>query len=131
MYNDENNYTAYNSEPQPQPQPQPQLTKKGLRAMRKAQRIERRASQPKKKNWFVRGVAMVVCAVLLGGVAGVACYGVSYAGYSLFPIKNSSQTDALAKPATTAAQLGNVNANKDITATVYDVSDIVDSVYRQ
>mgnify|MGYP001085172002 CR=1 FL=1 len=113
---------------QPQPQPQPQLTKKGLRAMRKAQRIERRASQPKKKNWFVRGVAMVVCAVLLGGVAGVACYGVSYAGYSLFPIKNSSQTDALAKPATTAAQLGNVNANKDITATVYDVSDIVDSV---
>ena len=36
MYNDENNYTAYNSEPQPQPQPQPQLTKKGLRAMRKA-----------------------------------------------------------------------------------------------
>ena len=128
MYNDENNYTAYNSEPQPQPQPQPQLTKKGLRAMRKAQRIERRASQPKKKNWFVRGVAMVVCAVLLGGVAGVACYGVSYAGYSLFPIKNSSQTDALAKPATTAAQLGNVNANKDITATVYDVSEIVDSV---
>lgn len=128
MYNDENNYTAYNSEPQPQPQPQPHLTKKGLRAMRKAQRIERRASQPKKKNWFVRGVAMVVCAVLLGGVAGVACYGVSYAGYSLFPIKNSSQTDALAKPATTAAQLGNVNANKDITATVYDVSDIVDSV---
>lgn len=122
MYNDENNYTAYNSEPQPQ------LTKKGLRAMRKAQRIERRASQPKKKNWFVRGVAMVVCAVLLGGVAGVACYGVSYAGYSLFPIKNSSQTDASAKPATTAAQLGNVNANKDITATVYDVSDIVDSV---
>lgn len=126
MYNDENNYTAYNSEPQPQQQPQ--LTKKGLRAMRKAQRIERRASQPKKKNWFVRGVAMVVCAVLLGGVAGVACYGVSYAGYSLFPIKNSSQTDASAKPAATAAQLGNVNANKDITATVYDVSDIVDSV---
>lgn len=126
MYNDENNYTAYNSEPQPQQQPQ--LTKKGLRAMRKAQRIERRASQPKKKNWFVRGVAMVVCAVLLGGVAGVACYGVSYAGYSLFPIKNSSQTDASAKPAATAAQLGNVNANKDIKATVYDVSDIVDSV---
>lgn len=126
MYNDENNYTAYNSEPQPQQQPQ--LTKKGLRAMRKAQRIERRASQPKKKNWFVRGIAMVVCAVLLGGVAGVACYGVSYAGYSLFPIKNSSQTDASAKPAATAAQLGNVNANKDIKATVYDVSDIVDSV---
>lgn len=128
MYNDENNYTAYNSEPQPQPQPQPQLTKKGLRAMRKAQRIERRASQPKKKNWFVRGVAMVVCAVLLGGVAGVACYGVSYAGYSLFPIKNGSQTDASSKLAATAAQLGNVNANKDIKATVYDVSDIVDSV---
>ena len=126
MYNDETNYTAYNSEPQPQPQPQ--LTKKGLRAMRKAQRIERRASQPKKKNWFVRGVAMVVCAVLLGGVAGVACYGVSYAGYSLFPIKNSSQTDASSKLAATAAQLGNVNANKDIKATVYDVSDIVDSV---
>ncbi len=42
MYNDETNYTAYNSEPQPQPQPQ--LTKKGLRAMRKAQRIERKAS---------------------------------------------------------------------------------------
>ena len=128
MYNDETNYTAYNSEPQPQPQPQPQLTKKGLRAMRKAQRIERRASQPKKKNWFVRGVAMVVCAVLLGGVAGVACYGVSYAGYSLFPIKNSSQTESSAKPAAAAAQLGNVNANKDIKATVYDVSDIVDSV---
>lgn len=128
MYNDETNYTAYNSEPQPQPQPQPQLTKKGLRAMRKAQRIERRASQPKKKNWFVRGVAMVVCAVLLGGVAGVACYGVSYAGYSLFPIKNSSQTESSAKTTAAAAQLGNVNANKDIKATVYDVSDIVDSV---
>ncbi|MDD6233669.1 MAG: trypsin-like peptidase domain-containing protein [Lachnospiraceae bacterium] len=126
MYNDETNYTAYNSEPQPQPQPQ--LTKKGLRAMRKAQRIERKASQPKKKNWFVRGIAMVVCAVLLGGVAGVACYGVSYAGYSLFPIKNDSQTESSAKTTTTAAQLGNVNANKDITATVYDVSDIVDSV---
>lgn len=126
MYNDETNYTAYNSEPQPQPQPQ--LTKKGLRAMRKAQRIERKASQPKKKNWFVRGIAMVVCAVLLGGVAGVACYGVSYAGYSLFPIKNDSQTESSAKTTTTAAQLGNVNANKDIKATVYDVSDIVDSV---
>lgn len=127
MYNDETNYTAYNSEPQPQPQPQ--LTKKGLRAMRKAQKIERKASQPKKKNWFVRGIAMVVCAVLLGGVAGVACYGVSYAGYSLFPISNNdSQNEASAKVTQTAAQLGNVNANKDITATVYDVSDIVDSV---
>lgn len=104
------------------------LTKKAVRAMKKVQRVERKASQPKRKNRFARGVAMFVCAVLLGGVAGVACYGVSYAGYSLFPISSDDGSASESDKTTSAAQLGNVTVNKDITATVYDVSDIVDMV---
>ena len=104
------------------------LTKKAIRAMKKVQRLDRKASRPKRKNLFAKGVAMVVCAVLLGGIAGVACYGVSYAGYTLFPLNNGNSSDNQEIKTTTAAQLGNVTVNKDITATVYDVSDIVDMV---
>lgn len=104
------------------------LTKKAIRAMKKVERAERKASQPKRKNWFARGLAMVVCAVLLGGIAGVACYGVSYAGYTIFPLNSGDSADSKADNTTAAAQLGNVVVNKNINATVYDVSEIVDLV---
>lgn len=89
---------------------------------------------PKKKgNIFLKVAAAIVCAVLLGGIAGVACYGVSYAGYAIFPIKNASSVSQVSEKPTeerpTKPSLSQVNnVNKDIKATVYDVSDIVEAV---
>lgn len=92
-----------------------------------------KAQKPKKKkNIFLKIIASVVCAVLLGGVAGVACYGVSYAGYVLFPIK--SEEGGSGSPSIENPTHGNLSytdnseVKKDIKATVYDVSDIVDAV---
>ena len=91
----------------------------------------------KKKNIFFKIIASVVCAVLLGGVAGVACYGVSYAGYVLFPVKSSAEgapssggalTDGENQTHGNLSYVDNSDVKKDIKATVYDVSDIVDAV---
>lgn len=91
----------------------------------------------KKKNIFFKIIASVVCAVLLGGVAGVACYGVSYAGFVVFPLKSAStalpgasdSVEGTENPTHKGlSQINNPDVNKDIRATVYDVSDIVEAV---
>lgn len=76
----------------------------------------------KKKNIFFKIIASVVCAVLLGGVAGVACYGVSYAGYVLFPIKSAEGGGSPSDENQTHGNLSytdNSEIKKDIKATVY------------
>ena len=125
------NNGSYNSDQSVYDKP---LTRKAKRAMKKVQKLDRKraAGNDGKKgmNKFAKGAVAVACAVVLGAVAGVACYGVSYAGYSLFPIKNSAQ-EAKADTATDGATQVNketTSVKKDIKATVYDVSDIVDNV---
>ena len=96
-----------------------------------------KAKKPKKekksgeRNFFVKAVTWVLIAVLLGGVAGGACYGVSYLGYRIFPVSTSdSSSSSASKSSGTTSQLSNIKTNvtTDLTATVMDVSDIVDYV---
>lgn len=91
----------------------------------------------KKKNIFFKIVASVVCAVLLGGVAGIACYGVSYAGFVLFPIESAQTSDnvnggpvsgADSSPQGGVSPVYSSDTKKEIKATVMDVSDIVEAV---
>ncbi|MCM1308627.1 MAG: trypsin-like peptidase domain-containing protein [Butyrivibrio sp.] len=119
MYNENDNFNVGYGMGQPEP--------------------EKSGKPRKKKNIFFKIIASVVCAVLLGGVAGVACYGVSYAGYALFPIKSAAGTDNASGAGESLAEKenpthGNISyvessdVKKDIKATVYDVSDIVEEV---
>lgn len=109
------------------------LTRKARRAMKKVQKLDRKKASgnggKKGMNRFAKGVVAVACAVVLGAIAGAACYGVSYAGYTIFPIK-TQQSQAQSGTAEHATQVSTPVAagNRDIKATVYDVSDIVDSV---
>lgn len=108
------------------------LTRKGKRAMKKVKKADAKAAkratkQGRKKPFWQKAIIYTMCAILLGAVAGGTCYGVSYAGFSLFPVNNSNDKGNSA-PKYEASQLGNVTINKDITATVLDVSDMVDYV---
>ena len=109
------------------------LTRKARRAMKKVQKLDRKKASgnggKKGMNRFAKGVVAVACAVVLGAIAGAGCYGVSYAGYTIFPIK-TQQSQAQSGTAEHATQVSTPVAagNRDIKATVYDVSDIVDSV---
>ncbi len=151
MYNEEDyNNMNYQSE-QATPQPEESQTyaqtetaqtytqsvdRKAMKAAKKAARIQARTNAmlanggKKPHGKFFKAVAAVVCAVLLGGIAGGACYGVSYAGYTIFPIE--SKTAGNTTDTTPATQVNNTtvnnSANNNISATVMDVSDIVSSV---
>ena len=121
---------GYGSEQSPYDRP---LTRKAQRAMKKVQKLDRKRAQGnggrKGTNRFAKGVIAVACAVVLGAIAGVTCYGVSYAGYTLFPIKDEAK-QALNDASDHMTQVSSPTAtvNKNINATVYDVSDIVESV---
>lgn len=86
--------------------------------------------KPKKKKGKAKKVfAGIGCAVLLGAIAGGTCYGVSYAGYTLFPVKNKTvetQTGSNSNQISIPTYVE--NPKTEITATVLDVSDIVESV---
>ena len=85
----------------------------------------------KKKGFFKKALAYVGCAILLGIVAGAACYGVTYAGYTIFPAAGnaSEQSGNNSNTATGNSQaIDTSGVRKEITATVMDVSDIVDMV---
>lgn len=97
--------------------------KKGKKKDKKT-RKERKGS-----GFFKKSVAFVGGAVLFGAIAGGVCYGVTYAGYNIFPIEREvadSGKDSYVKPITTPILSDEVK--KEISATVMDVSDIVDSV---
>ena len=93
-----------------------------------------------KKNYFVRGLIALACAIVLGGVAGATCYGVSTLGYTIFPlnvVENTGTTEASTSQndATTGSEAVTTTTDGDsqavtvaATTTVYDVSDMVDSV---
>lgn len=93
------------------------------------------AGQPGKKSWFTRILVGLLLAILFGCVAGVACYGISYAGFKIFPIdsdKNSTEdqkenmvSNVINSGGTTTS---NVVINKDLTATIPDYSEIVENV---
>ena len=129
--NDNQHYSWSNAYSQPEEQP---LTRKGMKAMKKVQKADAKAAKKaakagKKKPFWKKAVAYTLSAIMLGAVAGGACYGVSYAGYNIFPIKSGSNSNkGNSSPVYEASQLGNVTINKDISTTVLDVSDMVDYV---
>lgn len=90
--------------------------------------------KPKKKKGKVKKVLTSIgCAVLLGSIAGGACYGVSYAGYTFFPIESkTSETQGNQNTnnnqTMTPTKVDTSQIKTEISATVMDVSDIVDSV---
>lgn len=89
-------------------------------------------TKPPKKSGgskFFRAIVAVVCAVLLGGIAGIACYGVSYLGYAVFPIKTevintNTENPAASQPTAYAETVKDEN----IAISVFDVSDMVSNV---
>ena len=83
----------------------------------------------KKTGFFKKAAAYVGAAVLFGGIAGAVCYGVTYAGHKIFPIEYNvaeNGSDSYVKPI--ISPISSDEVKKEITATVMDVSDIVDSV---
>lgn len=83
-------------------------------------------------NKFLKVLLAIICAILFGGVAGVACYGISYLGYAIFPIQQTTTVIEVEKQNT---QLQNNQISytepikdEDIMISVYDVSDMVSSV---
>ncbi len=94
-----------------------------------------KTKKPKKSGGrkFLRVIAAIVCAVMLGGVAGVACYGVSYLGYAIFPIKTevsntNANTNNSNNPVSQTTAYAETIKDENIQVSVYDVSDIVSNV---
>lgn len=98
----------------------------------------KKPDKPKKEknnggNKVIKALVAFVCAVLLGGVAGVACYGVSYLGYVIFPIEHAQESNINTgtqdvKPGNNQISYTEVIEDKDISISVYDVSDMVSNV---
>lgn len=101
---------------------------------KKAKKVKA-AKTPKKRPFIVRAAAYLMCAIILGAVAGGACYGVNYAGYRVFPFEDNDKDD---DNAATEVAKGELTTNKEtettkeqsekVSANVLDVSDMVDSV---
>lgn len=128
MYeNEQNSQSPYGYNQYSEP-----MTKKGIRAMKKVQKADAKAARKAagKKRFFPKLLAGVGCAILLGGVAGGAWYGVNYAGHMLFPINDTGTNES----GTVESVMSNISTqqiadkNVNINATVYDVSDIVSEV---
>lgn len=88
---------------------------------------------PPKKNSsagkkFFRVIAAIVCAVMLGGIAGVACYGVSYLGYAIFPIETGINNHSLNTEANKQMSYVEPLDDGDVSISVFDVSDMVSNV---
>lgn len=89
----------------------------------------------KKKRTGVKVLAWVMCAVLLGSVAGASAFGVYYAGRTIFPISEQTATNGAVSDNsnnnTGVIHINTPNNNvtkTEISATVMDVSEIVDAV---
>ena len=87
--------------------------------------------KPHKKGFFKKFIAWICTAVLLGGFAGAAFYGVYYAGSKVIPVKqNKTATSSTANTGNNSSgtQVSSTDTKKEIKATVMDVSELVDSV---
>lgn len=110
----------------------------------KADKKSKKAKGEKKRPcFFIRAVRGVACAVVIGAVAGVSCYGAMYAGYINFPVKGNDELsdeqlsqiarelnkNYLTSSASTGSTLTNVSSSTASSGTtVLDVSGIVDNV---
>ena len=86
--------------------------------------------KPHKKGFFKKFIAWICTAVLLGGFAGAAFYGVYYAGSKVIPVKqNKTATSSTANTGNNSSgtQVSSTDTKKEIKATVMDVSELVDS----
>lgn len=84
-----------------------------------------------KKGHFKKFIAWICTAVLLGGFAGAAFYGVYYAGSKVIPVKqNKTSISSTANTGNNSSgtQVSSTDTKKEIKATVMDVSELVDSV---
>lgn len=75
-------YSYYNIEPEPEPQKTAAQLKKERKAARKAAKAARNATG---NHFFKKAAALVLSAVVFGGVAGGMMYGVNYAAGKYFP----------------------------------------------
>ncbi len=82
-----------------------------------------------RKSFFKKAAGFVAGAVLFGAIGGAVCYGLTYAGYNIFPVK-VEQKEAT-EPVVIqqgGLQVSADDVKKEISYTVMDVSEIVDSV---
>lgn len=91
---------------------------------KKRQKKERQASGKKPRGLGFKVVTFSISAVLLGGLAGAACYAVSYAGFFMFPVTVDSKTGS----STAGSQVSATISDSDVNVSVYDVSDMVSNV---
>lgn len=83
----------------------------------------------KKKSGFKKVAGLTAGALLLGAVAGAACYGVTYAGYKIFPMEEKVveiNNNGGSEGSTVKQEI----VKKEINATVLDASEIVESVIK-
>ena len=83
----------------------------------------------KKKSGFKKVAGLTAGALLLGAVAGGACYGVTYAGYKIFPMEEKVveiNNNGGSEGSTVKQEI----VKKEINATVLDASEIVESVIK-
>lgn len=97
-----------------------EVAKKAEKARRKQ---EKKAGR--KHGFAGRVVAFSLTGIMVGALAGGAFYGVSYAGFALFPISSNEDSTTTT---TSGAQVNATISDSDINTTVYDVSDMVASV---
>ncbi len=89
----------------------------------------------KKKGGIAKKIAIgMAAALVLGSVAGAACFGVNYLGNRFIPIDNNQQTTVAQNNSNQTQNAVNQNTttithtNVNVSATVMDVSDLVKSV---
>ncbi len=89
--------------------------------------------EKKQRGFFFKAVRNVVCAVLIGSIAGASFYGAAYAGYIYFPMQNEASEDYITQDEIKSYLAQQVSAGVGVAdgmvnATVLDVSDIVSEV---
>lgn len=101
--------------------------------MDEPKKAKKAKKEKKQRGFFFRAVRNVVCAVLIGAIAGASFYGAAYAGYVYFPMQNEDEEDYITQDEIKSYLAQQVSAgvgvaDGTVNATVIDVSDIVSEV---
>lgn len=87
----------------------------------------KKPDKPKMKTG-IKFLLLVLGAIGLGGLAGLACYGVNYLGHTFFPI--TINQNIYEQPPTGNSTITTIDpiSKDDVDITVFDVSDVVSNV---